>query len=428
MSEIEWTDATWNPMVGCSKVSPGCRECYAETWAAQMVLRLRGLVAKGAASERTLSTLAAYERVVAMDDAGNPLPRWSGEVGLIPHKLAEPLSWRKPRMVFVNSMSDLFHESVPFEYVDAVFGVMAACPQHTFQVLTKRPERAAEFFAWADRVVRGRVAAGEDHAGARSNFLHSCVWGAGVRGFESAWVEDMALPNVWLGVSVENQAQADARIPQLLRLPAAVRFVSAEPLLGPVDLRPWLGDPPCERCEEGGCVNDVCPYDLAVFEDGPYDLRDESTCWTKALALDWVIVGGESGKGARPCDVDWIRGVVRQCSEAGVPCFVKQLGSRAGSMVPTGKVRGKVGTADRAFEFRFERGVSWQTCATCQGTGRLHAPPNGVAPCSCRSDRSCPPGYRNELANLRHPKGGDPSEWPEDLRVREWPASDGAPA
>lgn len=278
MTAIEWTDSTWNPLVGCSKVSAGCRGCYAETVATGNVRRL-------AATAPGSETLAAYREAVSGG-------RWTGRVVLNKSKLGEPLGWKKPRRVFVNSMSDLFHESVPFETIAAVFGVMAACPQHTFQVLTKRPARMLEWFAWIERAGASFVRRGVNAC--RGVRWYAWCYEAGVEpnaGRPWAW----PLPNVWLGVSAEDQTTADERIPLLLQTPAAKRFVSLEPLLGPIDLeRPWAPSP---------VVDGVCPP-----------------------MLNWVIVGGESGPSARPMHPDWARSLRDQCQRAGVPFFFKQWG------------------------------------------------------------------------------------------------------
>lgn len=228
MSAIEWTNVTWNPTTGCDRVSPGCDNCYALT----MAKRLKAM------------GQAKYQR--------DGDPRTSGPgFGLTVHHdtLLTPLTWRKPRRVFVNSMSDLFHDRVGEEFLASVFDVMARTPWHTYQVLTKR------------------------HARLRS-VMRSAVPG-----------ESWPLPNVHLGVSVDDQKWADLRIPALLDVDARVRFLSCEPLLGPVALRPYL------------------------------------------KGLQWVIVGGESGRGARRMDLDWVREIIADCRDAGVPVFVKQLGS-----------------------------------------------------------------------------------------------------
>jgi protein gp37 len=214
-SSIEWTDATWNPVTGCTKVSPGCKHCYAETFAE----RWRGIPGH------------PYEQ-------GFDLKLW-------PERLNAPLRWKAPRMIFVNSMSDLFHADVPDEFIERVFRVMAEASRHTFQVLTKRAERLADWH------------------GRRREF-----W----------WI-----PNVWLGASVEDRKYGVPRIPHIRRLRAAVRFLSVEPLL-----------------ENLGQI-DLC-------------------------GINWVIVGGESGHGARPMQPEWATSVRDQCLAAGIPFFFKQWG------------------------------------------------------------------------------------------------------
>lgn len=249
-TKIEWTDATWNPLRGCSRVSDGCRNCYAEKVANRFSgpgQPYEGLIAKGG--------------------------QWNGKIKLVPEKLSEPLRWKKPRMVFVNSMSDLFHESVPDDFIDKVFAIMARRPKHTFQILTKRPERMLRYLS-------------STNIGRRVNsYLPSTV------------NYSMPLPNAWLGVSVEDQVTADERIPLLLQTPAAVRWVSAEPLLGPVNMT-W-----------------VDRSDGMMVERFPF--------------IDWVVAGGESGAKARPMHPEWVRSIRDQCVAAGVPFFMKQMGGRA---------------------------------------------------------------------------------------------------
>lgn len=255
---IEWTDATWNPITGCTLVSEGCRHCYAATLAAT---RLKNHPSR-----------TGLARINAAGEA-----KFTGEVRLNKDWLDQPLRWGRPRRIFVCAHGDLFHEAVPDEWIDHVFAVMALAPQHTFQVLTKRPERAREYLSSLLRefgqlvgwTVRFRDAARK--AGALLGDLSS------IRA--TTW----PLPNVWIGTSVEDEATADARIPHLLATPAAVRFVSAEPLLGPVS-----------------------GVDLS--------------------GIHWVIVGGESGKHARPMHPDWARSLRDQCVSAEVPFFFKQWG------------------------------------------------------------------------------------------------------
>jgi protein gp37 len=248
---IEWTDETWNPTTGCDRVSPGCDHCYAATMAA----RLKGM------------GQPKYQR--------DGDPRTSGPgFGLTEHPdvLDQPLRWRKPRRVFVNSMSDLFHPRVTDEFIARVWAVMAATPQHTYQVLTKRPKRMRTWVTY---------------------------WG-------STWREGVMdpLPNVWLGTSVEDQQRADQRIPALLDTPAAVRFLSCEPLLGPVRL------------------------DEIRAADGVHYMPLTGTSEPEPR-MHWVIVGGESGPGARPMHPAWARDLRDQCTDAGVPFLFKQWGAWA---------------------------------------------------------------------------------------------------
>lgn len=254
---IEWTDATWNPLVGCTKVSPGCDHCYAET------LVNRFAPSKGF-PER-------FDKVVLRG----------------PAFLGQPLRWRKPRRVFVNSLSDLFHTDVPDEFIALVFAVMAEAPHHTFQLLTKRHGRMRSLLSRPDWPLMVADAG-----------CQLPDWGVPLIADEHWSPPQWPLPNVWLGVSVEDQKYADLRIPALLETPAAVRWISAEPLLGPVTFR-WATWAPIVN------ANNL---------DG---LR----------SLDWIVVGGESGPGARPMHVDWARALRDQCAVAGVPFLFKQWGS-----------------------------------------------------------------------------------------------------
>lgn len=296
-SAIEWTDATWNPIVGCSIVSPGCTNCYAMRTA-------------GARTKHT----AKYEGLTKPSKAG---PIWTGEVRLWEKTLTEPLRWREPRMVFVNSMGDLFHEDVLDEWIDKVFAVMALAPQHTFQVLTKRAKRMRDY-----------VSTLAEHPGDRSAlFAGAGLISRQVRrpALAAGPVPDWPLPNVWLGVSAERQKEADERIPELLATPAAVRFVSAEPLLGPVDLgAAWHGE---------SALGSECWGDCAWCQNGHPPLhncmRGQGDPEKGRSGLDWVIVGGESGAGARPMHPDWARSLREQCQAAGVPFFFKQWGEFA---------------------------------------------------------------------------------------------------
>ena len=287
-TKIQWTDETWNPLTGCTKVSPGCAHCYAER------------------ESRRLRAMNVPQYQNAVDDQG----RWTGKITLIENKLTEPLHWKKPRMIFVNSMSDLFHPDVPVEFIDKVFAVMALADRHTFQVLTKRPERMAEYFAFELTTAmchstQARVAYWATlFAGERGENTLDAYW--------DMFLERWPLPNVWLGTSVENQKTADERIEHLFECPAAVRFLSCEPLLGPVDLTMVKSVPRPGTV----IVGTVLGTDGTRF----------SPCGASGRGLDWVIVGGESGPGARPMDLDWARSLRDQCALVGVPFFFKQWG------------------------------------------------------------------------------------------------------
>ena len=296
-SKIEWTDATWNPIRAyldgrggdgsrlgwhCEHVSEACRHCYAET--------MNGRFGTGLPYARQ-----SRDRV---------------EIILDEKTLTQPLRWKKPRKIFVCSMTDLCADFVPDEMIDRVFAVMALCPQHTFQVLTKRPMRMR---AYAETVTLARLIRG-------SNDLPS----------DPVAMPSWPLPNVWIGVTAENQEQADKRIPDLLATPAARRFVSIEPMLGPVNL---LGPE-----NEGPLANgEPTQEQIEADKTGWFVLR------YGAPRLDWVICGGESGRHARPTHPDWARSLRDQCVAAGVPFFFKQWGEYlpVGQSLPgCGKVHG----------------------------------------------------------------------------------------
>ena len=287
-TNIEWATDIWNPVRGCSIVSAGCTNCYAMRYA-----------------HRFSSPGFPYEGLTKSTHGG---PVWTGEVRTVPGVLDVPLRWKQPKRIFVNSMSDLFHEDVPPSFIERVWLTMRGAPRHTFQILTKRAARMRSILSSAS--------------------------------FDSLAV----LPNVWLGVSVEDQRSADERIPLLLQTPAAVRWISAEPLLGPVQLSRWM---PCSMGDVDTCPN--VPLTCCQCDDQ----RSSND------GLNWVVVGGESGPKARPFDPDWASAIILQCKSADVPVFVKQLGSR----------------------------LRWEGAPV----------------------------------RLKARKGGDPSEWPEALRVREYP-------
>lgn len=291
-SPIQWTDASWNPVRGCSRTSPGCGGpnheggCYAERIAARF------------------------------SDPGQPFHgfaertkhggRWTGKLALVPELLNLPLRWRKPRRIFVNSMSDLFHESLPDEAIDQVFAVMALAPQHTFQVLTKRAERMRRYFADPLRAAL---------IGHQTADLNGAGWPS---------LTPLPLPNVWLGVSVEDQQRADDRIPALLETPAAVRFLSCEPLLSSVDLAGHL------------VGHEVHGIDLSR-EVG----SKVGACIGWTPPVDWVICGAESGPRARPFDEAWARQLRNQCQAAGVPFFLKQFADARGRKISTPELDGR---------------------------------------------------------------------------------------
>ena len=350
-TSIQWTDATWSPVTGCTKVSAGCRNCYAE----RLFPRAYSRTCKNCGL-RTADCNCDYFKQREFTD-----------VLTHPDRLEQPLHWKKPRRIFVNSMSDLFHEDVPFEFIDRVFAVMALTPQHTYQILTKRPERMLQYLreienddrdlhrwqGWACELSNSQCAAG---------LVEECDW---------------PLPNVWLGVSCEDQKTADERIYFLLQTPAAVRFVSYEPGLGPVSFRqvasPW------------GCLIQL-PIGRSLrasnsrATDSMKHPKANMDVWLKVLdqiaGIHWVIVGGESGPGARPFNIQWARDVIAQCKAAGVACFMKQVGQNP------------------------------------------YEAPNGITPYT-----SGPRAIECRLLELDIDKshGGDSAEWPEDLRVREFP-------
>lgn len=265
-SPIEWTDATWNPIVGCSIISPGCTNCYAMKMASR--IEAMGNQPRYAGTTRKVN--------------GNAI--WTGKLAQAPDSvLLAPLKRKKPTTYFVNSMGDLFHEDCPDEWIDRVFAVMALAPQHTFQVLTKRSERMRDYFD-----------GGRDRADIVGLAMLTIVDRIPHGHRRVPW----PLPNVWLGVSTERQEEADERIPLLLQTPAAVRFISAEPLLGPIDLMEVIPNPIIYNVIHG-----------------------------MERLLDWVIVGGESGSNARPMHPDWARALRDQCKATGTNFFFKQWGA-----------------------------------------------------------------------------------------------------
>ncbi len=296
-TSIEWTHipgtvpATMNALVGCRKVSAGCKHCYAI----------------GVAHVRAGNPLQVMqEKFRGTTERSGAGLNWTGKVTLSEKALLEPLRKRKPHTYFVNSMSDLFYEGVPDEWIDRHYAVFALCPQHTFIVLTKRPERMQKYLTElrAEGPTQGYISIYYGRPGRCFPTVKGLPWNQNV--LDMPW----PLPNVWHLVSVEDQRSADERIPLLLQTPSAVRGVSCEPLLGPVDLDRWMTEP-----NGRGVCN---PMRRRRFE--------EHLVYADSAKLDWVICGGESGAGARPMHPDWTRGLRDQCQAAGVPFFFKQWG------------------------------------------------------------------------------------------------------
>ena len=294
-TKIEWCDATWSPIVGCTRVSEGCRFCYSERFMARF---------SGVPGHK-------FEGISNFTPAG---PHWSGIVRLSEKDLDQPLHWRKPKRIFVNSISDTFHEKVPDTWLHKIFNAMIVANHHTYMILTKRPERMLEvtqqFFDGKDR----------------------------------EYIQQGVPKHIWLGVSCEDQKTADERIPLLLQTPAAVRFISYEPALGPLSIRQWL------HREE-------------MVEQFPKQAIQR---------ISWVICGGESGPGSRLFDIQWARDLRDQCKAAGTPYFLKQLGTNPYDL--------------KKFCLMLKANIITGTCM-----------------------------------KLKARKGGDWSEWPEDLRIREFP-------
>jgi len=278
----------WNPVTGCSKVSQGCRNCYAE----RMAKRLRGRF--GYPGDDPFRVTVHLDRTI------------------------KPLLWKKPRRIFVCSMGDLFHADVSTAFIATVFAAMALSPRHIFQVLTKRPQRMESILTCKDWHDLFRIAWQ----------LNALRFGLAL---PPANGNLLPLPNVWLGTSIEDQTTADERIPWLLRTPAALRFVSCEPLLGPVALDGGINYDrkvyPCDDDHEWGHGGGLEGWNALTGEYHYYSEVDgeQSVCWLDET-IDWVIVGGESGPGARPMHPDWARSLRAQCQDAGVSFFFKQWG------------------------------------------------------------------------------------------------------
>lgn len=299
-SKIEWTDVTWNPIRGCSIVSKGCTNCYAMKQA-----------------HRSSGKGGAYEGLTKLTNGG---PVWTGKIKLVHELLDRPLHWKKPRRVFVNSMSDLFHEDVPDEFIASVFAVMRDARSHTFQILTKRPNRAfdllndPEFYEYVEE---------------RSSVHETETMFSIYKKMEQFVPPKPPYPNVWLGVSIEDQQTADERIPLLLQTPAAVRWISAEPLLGPIDLTNiQLPEEPADQILKtinAPSVLDVLNKTVVGNIGLEHNIKH---------GVAWVVTGGESGPGARPSHPDWFQSLRDQCVAADIPFFFKQWGE----WVPTDQI------------------------------------------------------------------------------------------
>lgn len=376
---IEWTTLVWNPVRGCTLVSPGCTHCYAMKQA-----------------HRFSGPGMPYEGLTRLRAKGGPV--WTGEVREIPEMLQGPLAWHKPALVFVNSMSDLFHEDVSDEFIAAVFATMAACPHLTFQVLTKRAERMRAWFQrWASMTEEQILTTFCEVAQAFEGVTLEQV-----RAAHDGALPEWPLPNVWLGASVEDQQRAHERIPHLVATPAAVRFLSCAPLLGPLDLGPMY----CDLCGR---------TELQLRKDGEFSDPDgngwcnhcdnelsDGWCLDPCAGptqrgVSWVIAEGEGGPGARPLHARWLRALVVQCAGARVPLFVKQVGAYV------------VDRNDAGFE------------------AEVMDPPDPESwPTPVRVEENID-SYREDYqgapvrVHLKDRKGGDPEEWPAGLRVRQFP-------
>lgn len=348
-SAIQWTELTWQLTFGCLLRSAGCLHCYAE----QMAKRLKAMALADIAAGKDPGRKRYYIDVIGDDGC------WNGNVVPCPEALADPFGWRKPRMVFVDSMSDLFYGDerddrkcrakwinftpVPFAFLDQCLATMYQAQWHTYQLLTKRPARASEYLVATDRTLRIGTAAYELAARMAPKSVSILTNGDFVDDVAGSW----PLSNVWLGTSVENKRELH-RIDELRKCPAAVRFLSCEPLL-----------------------EDVGELNLA--------------------GIHWVILGGESGPGARNCDVQWFRSIIRQCRRAGVAVFVKQLGARA-----------------------FDTSRSAAVVPKKWTKAEIDADPEGAA-------GELEAHLYAKALFLEAAKGDDPKEWPKDLQIREYP-------
>lgn len=383
-SSIEWTDATLNVVLGCSKISPGCKNCYAAQLAATR-----------------LKHLPQYKDL-AMRKGDHY--EWTGRAHVWIAALNQIFNWRKPKKIFLTSMGDPFHESITDKELKLMFGAMLLNQRHTFQILTKRPERMRQFML--------------------SNNAHTCLETLQDPEFDGLIGEDNRLklepvdhrkliawppPHIWFGTSVENRACAQERIPVLCDTPAAVRWLSMEPLLEYVDLGPWIGPIDCRsgpECQWRGWGHDLHPCDSSMDNCDHEGCREETarhcpSCGSASHTglvesreqnpdmhpIDWVVVGGESGADARQTDIGWIRSVVDQCERAQVPVFVKQLGKMPFVTLNTELDQ----EADQLLTF----------------PKHVQVVPNVFS--------------QYYLTKFHDSKVSDPQEWPKDLQVRQFP-------
>jgi protein gp37 len=267
-TKIEWTQETWNPSIGCTKISEGCKNCYAE----KIAYRL----------SHNPKTMNNYVHVIDL-----ATKKWSNKTQLVKSSLTKPIKWKKPRMIFICSMGDLFHDSVSFEWIDALFTVMSDCDHHIYQIITKRPQRILDFYSWKWNEIKKLT-------------------------LDNNYIPWQPKNNVWIGVTCENQEMADQRIPILLQIPTKVRFVSCEPLLEEILLKQQWKNYLEGWDTEIGCRSDINGYP----EPCPEQIQTNK--------IDWVITGPETGFRKRPCKKEWIESLYEQCKSANVPFFDKK--------------------------------------------------------------------------------------------------------
>jgi protein gp37 len=376
-SKIQWTDDTWNPWRGCAKVSPGCKNCYAELSTPVRVARSKGRELWGGTLRDRAKDFDAplrwNQKPWICDICGSAHIGTEWEPNITTHggfckKCESTTHWHR-RRVFSLSLGDWLDDAVPIEWLADMLDVIRCCPNLDFLLLTKRPEN------WSSRLMeilhRGSKAQSKGGSGTQVTGPFE-IW-------LIKWLLKMEGPaNVWIGTTVENQEYADKRIPELLKIPAVCRFISYEPALGPVDFGLELIDPIAHYVHAADCPN-YCDFACGGYE-------------TSGGGIDWIIVGGESGSQARPFNVEWARSTMAQSKAAGVACFVKQMGSKPSDRNDAG--------------FEGETTTEWPLGAEISDLNR--------------EDTEVFQGKLMRI-HLGDKKGGDMAEWPEDLRVREFP-------